>query len=411
MNLKYKLDNLIYKYLFIILYISLLVGFYFNENTLGGSYLDYQTQKEISKKFSENFLYTLLHFDNERTRHSPVLISILSIFEKFTINDEITRLISLHFLLLIIYFFYRCLKLKFPNYNSKNIYFISLLIFLSPTFRSLSIWPDSRLYGILFLTISIYYYLKFLKEKKSKEKFKFAISNTIYLCIASYFSPNFSLFAIFFLYYFFKYFNFTKYTCLIIFLNLILSLPAIYYVFFLKIYFFLAPVTEYSQKLIALNPANKILLISSIFLYHFIPFLFISKNKILLDKKILFIILTIFLCSIYFFNYEYNFTGGGIFYKLSNIIFKNNYSLYFFALIGLMLIFNLLHDNLNNLLLIIIIFLGNPQLEIYHKYYDPMLLILLFTLFKIKFYNNFSKKNVLTFYSFSFLFLIVNLFK
>ena len=352
-----------------------------------------------------------MHFDNERTRHSPVLISILSIFEKFTINDEITRLISLHFLLLIIYFFYRCLKLKFPNYNSKNIYFISLLIFLSPTFRSLSIWPDSRLYGILFLTISIYYYLKFLKEKKSKEKFKFAISNTIYLCIASYFSPNFSLFAIFFLYYFFKYFNFTKYTCLIIFLNLILSLPAIYYVFFLKIYFFLAPVTEYSQKLIALNPANKILLISSIFLYHFIPFLFISKNKILLDKKILFIILTIFLCSIYFFNYEYNFTGGGIFYKLSNIIFKNNYSLYFFALIGLMLIFNLLHDNLNNLLLIIIIFLGNPQLEIYHKYYDPMLLILLFTLFKIKFYNNFSKKNVLTFYSFSFLFLIVNLFK
>ena len=123
MNLKYKLDNLIYKYLFIILYISLLVGFYFNENTLGGSYLDYQTQKEISKKFSENFLYTLLHFDNERTRHSPVLISILSIIEKFTINDEITRLISLHFLLLIIYFFYRCLKLKFPNYNYKNIYF------------------------------------------------------------------------------------------------------------------------------------------------------------------------------------------------------------------------------------------------------------------------------------------------
>ena len=96
---------------------------------------------------------------------------------------------------------------------------------------------------------------------------------------------------------------------------------------------------------------------------------------------------------------------------MQKIIIYFNKSLYFFALIGLMLIFNLLHDNLNNLLLIIIIFLGNPQLEIYHKYYDPMLLILLFTLFKIKFYNNFSKKNVLTFYSFSFLFLIVNLFK
>ena len=384
MNFRYNSENLIYKYLFIILYISLIIGFYFKENTLGGSFLDYQAQKEISKKFSDNFTYTLLHFDRESTRHSPVLIAILSLFEKFKVNDEIIRLINLHFLLLIIYFFYHCLKLKFANYNSKNIYFLSLLFFLSPTFRSLSIWPDSRLYGILFLTISIYYYLKFLQKEKKKEKFKFAILNTIYLCAASYFSPNFSLFAIFFLYYFLKYFNFTKYTYLIILLNLILSLPAVYYVFFLKIYFFLAPVTEYSQKLIALNPANKILLISSIFLFHFIPFFFISINTILLKKNIFFIIVPLFLSSVYFFNYDYNFTGGGIFYKLSNIIFKNNYPFYFIALIGLILIFNLLYNNLNNFLLIIIIFLGNPQLEIYHKYYDPMLLILLFTLFKIK---------------------------
>jgi hypothetical protein len=45
-------------------------------------------------------------------------------------------LINLHFLLLIIFFFFKCLKIKFSNYNNKILYLISLLLFISPTFRS-----------------------------------------------------------------------------------------------------------------------------------------------------------------------------------------------------------------------------------------------------------------------------------
>jgi len=152
--------------IFLVLYTSLIIGFILNENTLGGSINDYYTHKSISQKFSNNFLETLLYFDKESTRHSPLLLIIFSI--------------------------------KFNNYNNFSLYLISLLLFISPTFRSLSIWPDSRMYGLFFFVISIYFYLIFIKEKNEKKKFQFAILNTLLLCISSYFSPNFSLYAIFF---------------------------------------------------------------------------------------------------------------------------------------------------------------------------------------------------------------------
>ena len=156
-----------------LLYLSLIVGFAFNENLTGGARNDYLAHKDIILKFSMNFLETLLHFDKENTRHSPFLLIILSFFVKIGLSDFFIRIINLHFLLLIIIFFYKCLKIKFENYENKILYFISLLLFLSPTFRSLSIWPDSRLYGILFFTVSIYFYLNFKKEKNKKKKNKF----------------------------------------------------------------------------------------------------------------------------------------------------------------------------------------------------------------------------------------------
>jgi hypothetical protein len=401
------------KYLgyFLFLYGSLIVGFFLNENTLGGSIADYQNQKIISQKFAENFFDLLFNFNKEPTRHSPVLIIILSFFEKFRINDNIIRIINLHFLMLIIFFFYQSLKIKFKNYSNFTLYLISLLLFLSPTYRSLSIWPDSRLYGLLFFTISIFFFLKFINEKQKTKKFKFAILNTLHLCLASYFSPNFFLFAFFFLFYFFNFFKISKSFIIIILLNFFLSLPAIYYVFFMKIFFFLTSVSEYGKTIIALNPSNKIILISSIFLFHYLPFFFLTKNKYKITNNNLIILTTVFLLLIYFFNYKVFYTGGGIVYKLSNILFNNNYFLYFFSFLGLLLMYNLSYRNLNNLLLIFLIIIGNPQLEIYHKYYDPMLLILFFTLFNLEFNKIFLKKRIILLYVFNFFFLIANFLK
>jgi len=407
-----NLSNQFYYYLFgIFLYLSLIVGFIFGENLTGGAHNDYVAHKEIAVKFSINFLETLLNFDKESTRHSPILLIVFSFFEIMGVSDLVIRLINLHFLLLIIFFFFKCLKIKFNNYNNKILYLISLLLFLSPTFRALSIWPDSRLHGLLYFTISVYFFLNFKKENNKKLKFKFALLNTFFLCLASYFSPNFCLFVFFFLFHFFNYYKIKKPFLTLTMLNFFLSLPAIYYVFFLKVFFFLTPVSEYGKSLTTLNPANKIILISSIFLFHYFSIFLVTKNKYSFKKKYLIILIPVFTILIHYFDYSTNFTGGGIIYKLSNILLDNNFFLYFFSFLGFLLIFSLCYKNFNNFLLIILIMLGNPQLEIYHKYYEPFLLIIFFTLFNFNFKRLMLKKRIVILYIFHLFFLIANLVK
>ena len=113
---------------------------------------------------------------------------------------------------------------------------MSCLIFLSPTFRSLAIWPDSRLIGLTLFTLSIYYFLKF-EENKS---LKFAIYNVITLAISAYVSPNFSVISIFFIIRFiFHYSFFSKQILYLVIINLFLAFPALYYIFVLDVNFLL----------------------------------------------------------------------------------------------------------------------------------------------------------------------------
>ena len=118
---------------FTILYIGLFVGFYFNENSTGGAYLDYISQKVNTKSFSEDFLYTLLNYDNFSTRHSPILSILLSFFEKLNFKDYLIRFIHLNFCLILPLIFYKSLKLKFKDADKKVLFLLVGLIFLSPT--------------------------------------------------------------------------------------------------------------------------------------------------------------------------------------------------------------------------------------------------------------------------------------
>ena len=179
----------------------------------------------------------------------------------------------------------------------------------------------------------------------------------------------------------------------------------------MKIYFFLTPATYGVDIFTILNPANKILLISSIVLFHYLPFSYFTKEDVKELNKYFFIIFPIFLVSVYYFNYSNNFTGGGVIFKASNIIFSNSYLFYAFSLFGLLLMCHLSYKNFNNFLLILLIFLNNPQLEVYHKYYDPMLLILFFTLFDLNIKKLLIEKRVLILFLFNVLFLILNLLR
>ena len=147
------------------------------------------------------------------------------------------------------------MTLKFKNIDKNILFLLSISIFLSPTFRSLAIWPDSRIIGLTFFTLSIYEFLKFNNSKNISSFYK----NIIYLLIASYISPNFSVFIIFYFFCFLKNVN-KKHILIGIFLCGLSSLPALYYLFVLDINFLLAktPGADINDKVsLDFNISNK----------------------------------------------------------------------------------------------------------------------------------------------------------
>jgi len=400
--------------LFIFLYFTLIISFILGEDSTGGAFLDYQNQSKVINEFLKNFKFALLNYDQLpfTTRHSPILLILISCLIKFNFNDEIIRLIYLHINLFLPYIFYKCLKIKFKNVDSKYLLILTGIIFLSPSFRTLTIWPDSRILGLTLFTLSIFYFLKYLDTNYQKH----AILNVILCALSSYISPNFSIFAIFFTFIYLKNYGFFSNQFFTILLtNLIISLPAIYYVFILKIHFFYAKATLDlpGKDLLFLNFFNQILIVSSIIFFYLIPFLItkiinfqINKNKYL----IFFISLGLTLISINFFNYKISFSGGGIIFHLSNYLFDNNIFFYIFSFFSIFVIISLLLNNLENAFLIICVFLGNPQTTIYHKYYDPLIFVLLFTILSVEFNNQSlnKKKNTLAIYIYFLIFLVIS---
>lgn len=415
---KYYLNNNYFKkeiVFFLLLYASLLISFVFGENSTGGAIIDYKSTKSISQKFASDFIGSILNYDNFSSRHSPILIIFLTFFEKINFSDQLIRIIHLHICLILPIIFYKILVLKFGTKYRNYLIVLVGLIFLSPTFRTSSIWPDSRLLGLVIFSISILYYLKFEKYKK----FNYVLLNTLTCALSSYLSPNFSLFSIFFFTNYILYYGLKSKQIIIVFIiNLVLALPALYYVFILDVNFINKPAAiglSAEDNILFVNFFNNILLTFSIFFFYLIPFLIIKSIKIenLLNSKTLIISSILFLILIYNFDYDYNLSGGGIFFKISYFLFQNNFLFFFISFFSILFVIALIQRNILNILLFLLIILNNPQYTIYHKYFDPFTFIALFSIFIvnidiIKFKN---LKNILFVYFYFSLFLILSLAK
>jgi hypothetical protein len=293
--------------------------------------------------------------------------------------------------------------LKFDNVEKNILLVLSLSIFLSPTFRSLAIWPSSRLVGLIFFVISSYEFLKFLNKPKKVYMWK----NIIFLIISSYISPNFSLFIIFFLFHYLKKVAFKDLLVISLFC-FVSSIPAFYYIFVLDVNFLLAttPGMDKSQAIsLSFNLSDKILIISSILFFHLIPFLIddrFIKSFIKPQKRDVLIVGIFLIINLFFFDYSINFTGGGVFFQLSNFFFENNYFFYLVSFISLMLIANFSKNSFSNFLIFILIIISNIQNTIYHKYYDPLIMILFFILINNSLSYDFFKYRNKVFYVYIF---------
>ena len=109
---------------FLFLYLTLIISFILGENSTGGAIQDYINQKNASQGFASEFLKTLNEYDTFETRHSPVLIIFLSLFEKINLPDTLIRLIHLHLCLFLPFIFFICLTIKFKKIDRKILIFL-----------------------------------------------------------------------------------------------------------------------------------------------------------------------------------------------------------------------------------------------------------------------------------------------
>jgi hypothetical protein len=400
---------------YFILYLSILVGFFFNENTTGGPQIDFNHALKQVHAFEENFFYTFLNFDkiDHATRISPIFILILFIFKQIFVELDLVRIILLHILLLTQLIFYFCLKELYYKkliFDTRPLIVFSCIIFLSPSFRSNIIWPESMIFGLLFFLCSLYFFLKNINKFEKKNIY----FNIIFIALASYIRPSFCLFAFYFSFYFL--FNFKNRKLIfiddkvlilkIIILNFLLAFPAIYYVFILDIFFI-------SSGGLSMNYFNKIPIILSMIIFHVIPILF--YKKIFMQKKnilknywsisILIILISFFL--ILGFDYNLNLGGGGFILHLSNFLFGNNYFFYFLIPFFIFYTYETIKlEYVNNLLIILVLIFLSPQYHLFEKYYDPLVFILALTILKFNLKKDFFLNSKFLVISYSFYILL-----
>ena len=383
--------------IYLLLYFSLLVGFYFNEDFALGYITDYSLHKNLVVVFFyENFSHSLLNFDKFATNHSPIYIIFFLFLEKISFSENFSRLIFLHLSLLIPYFFYLCLKIKYKFQKENLVILIPCIIFFSPYFRSSSIWLGSENLSIIFLLVSFYFFLKY--EAIEEKNLSYILLNAFFLACAAYVRPIYALFSI---YFFLKFYLDLKLSTKLLYyflINILLSFPALYYVFILDVDF----ITRHMDNEIDVSRfVNQFSLTISIIFFYSIPFLLpnFKKNFQINNFKIENLILSIIFLFLLIFYFDYNLSyGGGIFYKLSILIFENNYLFYIFFLI-ILNIFVLILINFNNnkdrifdlTLFLVLIFLEIDNVY-FHETYDPLLYFIYFLLIRSRIYANFAKK-------------------
>jgi len=392
-------------------YLSLLIGFFYNENSSGGSEKDFNYTYKFILAISENIVGGLNLMIDLNFNHFPLHYLFIGTLLKIFKEIWLVKFIYLNFSLIIPLVLYKCLSITVKNKNA--VFYITLLLFFSPYFRSSAIWSTTDNTGILFFLLSILYFLKITILNQTKTK-NFILLIT-FLFLAFYTRQYYVLFYFFYIFIIFKKKILNKKVITIItFFSFILTIPGIYYIYLLRTG---KLITDFYSD----NFINNLLIFLSIILFYLIPFLIFSKKNIISILSLLKVykLYFIFVIIVFYFlskgfNYDLNPHGGGVFYQG----FKKYFELSFFYLlspISLFLIYFFFRSNLTpNILLLIIIFSSFFFNVIFQKYFDPLLLILFFTLFKSENIKNkyimFEKKYIY-YYLYFFLFYILCIIK
>ena len=400
-------------------FISLLIGFYYNENLSGGAEFDHNYLLPFIQKFSVNFYGGLEFFfsDSGSLVHSPIFYIVTGNFLSFFDNLEYVKIFYIFLSCLLPLLFYQILK-----YQTKDnifIFLFSLIIFFSPYFRSSAIWLLGDNLSLIFFSVSIIYYLK---QQKTNKIFDCYLS-IFFLGLCCYIRYYYFPFFFFYIFIYCQKYNYKEIFYLIIF-SFLFSLPAIIYLIYVIKYHDFLMFLNLERGHSLQNYTTNFIIILTIILFYLMPFILIFyKNLInyfIKKKNRIFFLLLIFL-SIYFvdlFIYEKliffreNSYGGGVFKKLVDKISVNNeFFMITIAFFGFLFFDFLSMDHRKqNYVLLGIIVLSLPFVYIFQKYLDPLIYLLVFGLIKsnhVIFLLSRLKNYLIFYYSYFILFFII----
>ena len=362
--------------LYFVLSLTVITGFYFGEDSSGsgGFIADFNNTWPIMSVIDKGEFFDF----SEYTIHFPLHYYILFIINSLVDSKELVRLVFIFFSLFVPYLFFLILKEKFTNIGINKLFFFSQIIFLLPSFRSGAIWANTQITALIFFMISLIYFIKWLNLKSYLINKKL-IYQCFFLSLAVY---SRQLYALIFIYILYIYFlkldlkNFIK-VCSIIF---IFSLPGFFLVF-------TAPRTLTTT--FDFNLINSLVVNTSIISFYLIPIFFIgwwnylkNLNFSFFQKKNLLIILFSFILVLFSsLNFSYNPSlGGGFFIKLSMIVFNNLIFFYLTSFLGIVFIIFLFKEDKKSMILFFLLVFGLSSYQIFQKYFEPMMIILLFSI-------------------------------
>lgn len=362
----------------------------------GGASADIKTHWAYIELLSNDFsnLFSLSAGEDYRLLHFPLHHIIFSQINLLTKSLD-NYLLTYFFLSLILpIIFYKLCKKVYYNVKINKIILISFIIYLLPHFQSAAIWGNSHITALIFFLLSLFN-LKLRDDDNSFLKKKDIFLSLFFMTLAAY---TRQYYVIFFPFLIAKIYEFNKFKNIyfVIICLFLLSLPGLIYLIY-------NPKLFFGLKMNITDLKSSVVIVLSIISFYLIPFFIIDykKNFTIIKNKFNYKYLVFYLISnlilLYFcFQFVYQSTiGGGVFYKLSLLVLKNNFILYISSFIGLFLIFFYNNLKLNNLVLFVSLFFSfSSGIYIFQKYFEPLIYILFFLTFNKDLVQNILKKNL-----------------
>ena len=383
-----KPSNLIYILIFFNI-LTFFFGFIYSEEH-GASILDanLHTYPAIDG-LKNNFIENIITYGKYGENSYPLHHIIYAYTNPFEVGSIYYRLQSSILSLIVIVFFYLILNLRF-KIKIEEALFLSSILLLSPYFRTSAYWGMTENTGLIFLVISIFFFIKLLKS--DDKKFIQILVICLFSALALYARLQYVFLCIFFFFYLSYKLNLNR--AVFVTINYIIySIPGL-----ILIYIWGGLLDEqYSGEFNYFISANSIprtlLVIFSLIGFYSLPFIIILNDKILnvLRKNIINFFISLLICSSVYFFFDVNILaldetnsfpyGQGfvshISYKFTSI--KESYLI--FCALGLLVTYKIFNfTGRNKFLIIALLSVFSLRVHFFSEYLDPLLFILFFAL-------------------------------